>query len=222
MAEQQYDLLFSGQVLEGFFVDFVKADIQNLFKANQAYVDQLFSGQEQRIKTAVDKATAIKFQQAFKKAGAKLVVKAHNPTQPAVQARSKVQPTADAGRKSAPTQPIAAFEITAEAVPGENAKNLVEHHQPDIAPPAATPSWDVSAPGINLVEPTQSIEVDIDTSDLSVANAGENLISTPMFEEPAPVISTDGLYLAEPGGTIETIDDQKPPVQVDISHLSVE
>jgi hypothetical protein len=222
MAEQQYDLLFSGQVLEGFFVDFVKADIQNLFKANQAYVDQLFSGQEQRIKSAVDKATAIKFQQAFKKAGAKLVVKAHDPSKQATQASSKTRPSADTVRKSTPNTSTAAFEITTEAVAGENASDLIEHHQPDILPPTAAPSWDISAPGIDLVEPAPASEVNIDTSDLSVANVGESLISAPMFEEPAPVISTDGLSLAEPGGTIETIDDQKPPVQVDISHLSVE
>lgn len=232
MAEQHYDLFFKGQILEGQHIDFVKADIQTLFKAKTDYVEKLFSGQEQVIKRKVDKATAIKFQQAFKKAGAKLIVKAHAAqsatapapaSEPAPQSISK--PTAP---EQQPVAPVAAstgsplFDLTNAAVQGENDDQLIEHHQPDIHAPTTTPNWDVAAPGATLTESQPVEAVTIDTSELSLAEAGADLIGQRGFEEPAPIIQTDGITLAETGATIETLKDDKPPVSVDISHLSVE
>ncbi|MDX1341134.1 MAG: hypothetical protein R3227_02230 [Reinekea sp.] len=229
MAEQQYDLLFSGQCLEGHYVDFVKADLQTLFKASQDYIDGLFSGQEQIIKRKVDKATAIKFQQAFKKAGAKLTVKIHNPS--AQPTTPIVKAAAAPDTKSVPNRPVqpqaptgipAQLGTTTAVAPGENADDLIEHHQPDIKAPATVPSWDVSAPGAVLGGETPFVPANIDTSDLSVAAPGADLIIHSGFEEPTPVINTDAISLADPGATIDTLDDHQAPVRVDISHLSLE
>ena len=105
MADLYYDLFFNGQLLEGYFLDFVKADIQNLFKADDAYIDKLFSGQEQAIKLKVDKPTAIKFQQAFKKSGAKLIVKAHNPSAKPATVNREPSQTAVAPKPVTPAPP---------------------------------------------------------------------------------------------------------------------
>lgn len=244
MAEQQYDLLFSGQLLDGHFADFVKADIQQLFKADDAYIAALFSGTEQVIKRQVDKPTAIKFQQAFKKAGAKLVAKLHQPNSAQAQvAAESTTPTAPekpqaqraATVSNAPTPPPSAavkpqlvapktaneFTLTTEVVAGESDDALIEHHQPELCAPETLPNWDLSAAGSALVEAEPFVPADIDTSNLTVADAGERL-TPPAFEAPDPIINTDAISLAPNQGEIENLPDERQPVKVDTSHLSVE
>ncbi len=223
MSEQQYDLFFGGQVLEGHFVDFVKADIQQLFKADDKYVDSLFSGQEQVIKRKVDKPTAIKFQQAFKKAGAKLIVKAHNPTiQPQVKPSQTSTPATNKANTTSTREQVSEFQLITTQKSGENADNLIEKHQPDINAPSVIPNWALSAPGAQLIEPSTFQPVDIDTSDLSVADVGANLSTQQGFEEPAPFIDVSAISLADVGATIDVLDDKPAPVSVDISHIRLE
>ena len=230
MAEQQYDLFFSGQLLDGHFTDFVKADIKQLFKADDAYVNALFSGKEQVIKAKVDKATAIKYQQAFKKAGAKLIVKAHSAQvtqQTAHQASNKMTPTSPSVSKPVAPKPTVTastgpLSLTTQPSQGENSADLIENHQADIHAPSAVPNWDVSAPGVQLVEATVFQPANIDTSDITVADVGANLIAQQGFEEPTPFIDTSSISLAKAGGFIETLDDKPAPVRVDISHLRLE
>lgn len=240
MADQQYDLFFNGQLLEGHFEDFVKADIKALFKANDAYVDRLFSGEDVAVKKAVDKTTAIKFQQAFKKAGAKLIVKVHSPGAPATQP-AKPAVSTETGPSFQTEEPIRSpkaetdqpkvaassfatteFELTQSSVAGENDSALIEHHQPDIQAPASLPTWDIAAAGEALVEAEEIESVSIDTSAFSLAETGSNLTEPNPFEEPAPVIDTSAITVAEVGTTLDTLKADHPPVSVDISHLSVE
>lgn len=222
MAEQLYDLTFNGELLEGFFIDFVKADLKSIFKSSDAYIDALFSGPNQAVKLKVDKATAIKFQKAFKQAGAKLIVRAHNPALLSQSANTSKKPTESAAKAPANTK-AADLETTLEAVSGENADDLIEHHQPDIASPTAVPDWDVASPGAQLVETPSSASVEIDTSALSLAEAGSDLAGNGFsFEEPAPIINIEALSLAPAGTEIDVLDDKPEPVVVDISHLSTE
>jgi hypothetical protein len=233
MAEQLYDLTFSGELLEGYFIDFVKADLQTLFKVNEAYIDALFSGPNQTVKLKVNKATAIKYQKAFKQAGAKLIVRAHNPAlirdkpgnkaeqAPAGAARTEARTTeARTGTQQTASENLT---ITLNAVTGENAADLVEHHQPDLPVPETIPQWDIAAPGVQLVESTELPIAEVDTSSLTVAETGADLLGNALqFEEPAPIINVDTLSLAPAGAELDVTGDKPQPVEVDISHLKIE
>ena len=219
MAEPQYDLFFNAQLLDGFFEDFVKADLKTLFRTDDAYIDRLFSGQLQTVKTKVDKATAIRFQQAFKKAGAKLIVRPHNPKPAQAEPAVKTTRTTPAAEKPA-SAPSPALTTTTETVSGENDDRLVEHHQPDIEPPAEIPNWDIAAPGATLTTPKPTPSVAVDTQHLSLANAGANL-TDPSFEPPSNIVNTEHLSVAPPGSELETLNESQPVVNVDIRHLSV-
>ncbi|TCS43252.1 hypothetical protein [Reinekea marinisedimentorum] len=229
MAEQYYDLTFSGELLEGHFIDFVKADLQAMFKASSVYIDALFSGPDQPVKLKVDKATAIKYQKAFKQAGAKLTVRVHKPAMATAKTRAESEPNVTA---SAPAQPAAkpqaasptsGISTTLNAVAGENADALVEHHQPDLQQPESIPQWAVAAPGEQLVEITELPVAEIDTGNLSLADTGTDLLGNELkFDEPAPIINVDALSLAPAGAEIEVLDDKPAPVSVDTSHLKVE
>lgn len=221
MAEQHYDLFFSGQILDGFFEDFVKADLKVLFKTDDAYIDQLFSGQVRPIKKKVDKKTAVKFQRAFKQAGARLIVKQHAADAAAgsAPATKPSQPKSAQPRQQAAPAAVNA-ELVTTAVQGENDDSLIEHHQPDIKPPEQIPQWSVSAPGAQLSEQTEQRVAEIDTSDLTIAQPGADL-SDETQAPPVADITTDHLSVAPPGTELETLDDKAAPVQVDISHIKL-
>lgn len=222
MTQPRYDLTFKGDLIDGFFVDFVKADLQNLIKADQTFIDQLFSGTEQPIKKGVDKATAIKFQQAFKKVGAKLIVRQHGASPRVTTSPQKPANTAATAESAPHPHTTTDFTTTLDRVEGENNSALAENHQPNLKAPENIPSWSVSEPGVQLVESTEAAPVEINLSGLSLAAVGEDLILDKPLEPAPPILDIDNISLAEPGATLEVLKDDKPPVKVDISHLSVE
>ena len=72
---QQFEIAFSGQIAPGAELSQVKAAIARLFKADDALLARLFSGQRVIIKQSVDSAAAKKYQTAFQHAGAVLEVR---------------------------------------------------------------------------------------------------------------------------------------------------
>lgn len=72
---QQFEIAFSGQIAPGAELSQVKAAIARLFKADEALLARLFSGQRMIIKQSVDAAAAAKYQSAFQRAGAVLEVR---------------------------------------------------------------------------------------------------------------------------------------------------
>ncbi len=226
MAEQQYDLFFCGDILEGHYLDFVKSDLQRLFKADDSYIDKLFTGSEQAIKLHVDKPTAIKYQKAFKAAGAKLIVRLHSNKTPQVTTKptrpNNTVPASNPPPISAASSNSALKLTTVDhSIEGENSNNLIERHQPDISAPTTIPDWNIAHPGVRLVEPVEVEMPDIDTSGLSVANVGEDLLTRNAFESPAPIINTETISLAPPGTELDTLDEKPAPVKVDTSHLTI-
>ena len=72
--EVRYNIYYAGTVLEGHDIASVRQQLGRLFKADDVTLDKLFSGQPQMIKRDCDKATALKYQEAMKKAGAKPLI----------------------------------------------------------------------------------------------------------------------------------------------------
>jgi hypothetical protein len=68
MAE--YQVLFEGKLTGEHPLDEVKRNLAALFKMKAEQVDALFTGKPVVIKRDIDQATALKYQAAFKKAGA--------------------------------------------------------------------------------------------------------------------------------------------------------
>lgn len=70
MADPTYDVLFSGELLGSAEPDHVKQRIAKLFKLDQAGVERLFGAKQVFVKRAVDHATAERFREVFRRAGA--------------------------------------------------------------------------------------------------------------------------------------------------------
>ena len=74
MAEQEFELVFDGEILPGVEAPAVKKRLAALFKIDVAKTARLFSGAAHTVKKSVDAATAERYRQAFEKAGAVLRV----------------------------------------------------------------------------------------------------------------------------------------------------
>ncbi len=70
MEETSYNLIFRGVIADGHDAETVRKNIAELFKVSENKVERLFSGHPVTVKKNIDKATVLKYQSAFKKAGA--------------------------------------------------------------------------------------------------------------------------------------------------------
>jgi hypothetical protein len=75
MPSQTYDILFSGQLMEGTNLDEAKQQIGSIFNADEEKLNKLFSGKEVTIKSGVDDETASRYRAAFRQAGALIDIK---------------------------------------------------------------------------------------------------------------------------------------------------
>lgn len=220
MADPRYDIYFRGEILAGADKAQVKAAIAKIFKANTDKLALLFSGKVNTIKKSVDKATAAKYQQAFKQAGAKAVI-----------TLAKVTQTQDA-----PALAPKIVSVKAESSEVEN-KSVAEG------------SWDVLPSGSDLLKPDErrniaDVEVDTsgikvlspfaeieavekvippapDTAHISVADVGEDMNP----ERAAPVadleLDLSAFSVAEVGTRLADKKEKKVPVAPDTNHIKL-
>ncbi len=192
---EQYKLVYAGEINEGQHAAVVKKRLAGVLKLDDDRMEVLFSGKAVVVKKATDARTAARYQEVFKKAGARLRVLPveGGETAPAESA----QPQA----KSAPTSPPSAPPPSADAQPDvpdvQNDDNL------QVLPVGADVLTDAERPD----EP----DAQVDTSHLSVQGA------VFITDEPEPEVATpnvDHLSVAEPGAQLGEPQDE---VHVDIN-----
>ncbi|MFT6189344.1 MAG: hypothetical protein ACJAW8_000318 [Oleispira sp.] len=217
MADPKYDIYFRGEILPGADAAQVKSAIAQIFKADAAKLATLFSGKVNTIKKSVDKATAAKYQQAFKKSGAKAVI-----TQ-AKEEQSFEVPTAapvNAQQESAVKQAIA--DANWDVLPS-GSDLLKPDERRDI------PNVDIDTSSIKVVSPFAEIEVENkpippapDTSHISVAEVGEDM--NPNKAPPAAdlVLDLSSFSIAEAGAALTDQKEKKAPPAPDTSHIELE
>jgi len=90
MSDDVYEVAFSGQIAEGADLVQVKSKVGQMFKADAAKLEHLFSGKRVVIKKNIDQQTAMKYQTALNNAGALCEIKNLSSPKPiAVAAESK-------------------------------------------------------------------------------------------------------------------------------------
>jgi len=70
MENEFYNLIFHGVIADGHNAETVRKNIAELFHISEKKVERLFNGTAVTVKKNVDHTTALKYQAAFKKAGA--------------------------------------------------------------------------------------------------------------------------------------------------------
>ena len=74
MSEKQYVIEFAGKIIPGWEIEEVKSNLAKLLKADEGKITRLFSGNRFVIKKKVDQQNAYKIDEAFKNAGADLIL----------------------------------------------------------------------------------------------------------------------------------------------------
>lgn len=201
--EQQFDIVFAGEIVEDFVLLEVKKKVAQLFKMDERKVDALFNGKAVTLKKSLDNIAAKKYQKILTQVG--LVVLA--------------QPRAIAKAASV----IQKIDIT-NPEKETLATNVVETKNDSRE---LSPNWDLDEVGVLLSEPSPTMP-DIAPPNYTLTSPTGNIL---MPEEmPTPIAASDMSDFSDV--TINTAgkslleESEKATVteesSVDLSHLSAE
>lgn len=185
MTDKNHNIVFNGDIAEGFTIGQVKKNMSQLFKTDPAKIAALFSGQRAILKKNIDQATALKYKQVLLKAGALV----------------DIQLTAQAAAPSTATQASSSSQGSKNASP-------VTPQSKKIDQAASTGAdWSIAPTGSELLaedERSQFEPLDIDLKHISMVSAFAN---TEESEKPAPLapdvthisVADVGTTIGEPG-----------------------
>jgi hypothetical protein len=203
--ESLYSIYFAGEVMEGQDPAAVREALGRLFKADDATLDKLFSGQPQSIKRNCDKATALKYKQAMENAGARPLIKS---AEPAVE-----RPLTAAER-------IAALAAAPDA--GNYPDTSADSARKEAADDTQEGDFDLAAAGADVLKPEErgeAVTADIDTGDLEVDATATRLSQEPPPPPPSP--DTSHLSMGEVGEDIPVLDSGVEPLSPNTDALSL-
>lgn len=244
---ERFDLVFSGDFARGVDETVAKKNLAALFKISPQKVDALFSGKPITLKKNLDFDTGNKYRVAIKKAGciAQLVEQKDSAVEPKKEkavfaaqepaAQTTVSPPqehASAVQSDVPPAPKLSESKTPDQDSGSGlslaptgAEVLRESERTAVAPvQVETAHLSIAETGSDLLDSDEKEEVVAPSIEFAVdlAPVGSDLLEASDKDEVVPVeVNLSGLSLAEPGADLEQIDDAKPKVAPDISHLSI-
>lgn len=228
----RYDLIFRGDIVLGHSVKDVKARLQQLFKADAAKIDALFSGRPVPLKRNMDEATAQKYQAVLTKAGAEVALVVAAGAESAAPATAQVWTLAPVGspllrpRERQREAAVAAVDISSLSLkPAEG--NLLEATELRGAPVA-----EVTVPDFGLAEVGAILGVVADDLPLpEVEFAGEHWqllapgadLLRPEEKARTHTVKVNELMvdLAPAGSDLGQLKEEKTPLNPDISGLSL-
>lgn len=227
MSDQQFDIIFRGDIVFGHQLADVKARLQQLFKADAAKVEALFSGRPVPLKRGLDQASAQKYKEALIKAGAQVDIVPTGETKSAPVAQPATAPTLSLAQR---------LELQAAADKEAAAKEAVRREQAAreaaektaIAGESTTQSdWSLAPVGSYLLQPTERVQeeaIDIDTSAISLRAQGGNILDT---SEQAPVphaiVVAPDFEVAEVGANLVNADEKMelPLLELELADWSL-
>ncbi|WP_431687646.1 hypothetical protein [Hahella sp. NBU794] len=191
----QYELVFTGGLVDGFPLDQVKENVAKLFKASPAQVDQMFSGKAVVLRNRLDDVTAQKYKAVLHKNGAVCLIREMGAPEASEPAPAPTAPP------SAPAQPVVR----------------------EPAPQAAAPVKPVksSAPTGGLPVAGEKVDEILSDVDWDIAPVGTAMAE---HHETPPLLEPDlsHLQLAPTGSDLGQKKKDPPPPAPDTSHLKLE
>ncbi len=235
MSDPRFDIIFRGDIVFGHQIADVKKRLMQLFKADAAKVDALFSGAALPLKRNLDQAAAEKYQAVLLKAGAQVDVCTAGSVKTvatrAVKPASQPKKISDSNPRAIPPGRSQTLKERLAAAGLAEKETLVERkqtQQPLQTADASDASGLTLAPaGTEVLKPEERSRVEavtVDTGGLSIRAMEGELLD--VSERPAPVsISLDlgNLDLAAVGEDLLRADEKLPlpEVAVDVSDLEL-
>jgi hypothetical protein len=240
MSAPEFDIIFRGDIVFGHQLVEVKARLQQLFKADAAKIDALFTGRPVPLKRNLDEATANKYRDALIKAGAMVEVCSSdtspaNAPKPAPAPRRVVEAAtpivwtlAPLGSdllpaKERPAQPVpVSVDVSGLSLrPAEgNLVDVSEVHE-EISAQVIAPDLGLAAVGADLISADEKLElplVEIELEDWDIAEAGSDLLTEEERPIVLPAIVEIGDYGLAPAGS--DLGQLKPDVKAVVPDIS--
>jgi hypothetical protein len=222
MSNQGFDIIFRGDIVFGHQLADVKMRLQQLFKADAAKVDALFSGRPVPLKRGLDQASAQKYKDALMKAGAQVEILVMGETKavsvPAAQiAPEPVKAAAPLTLAQRLEQQAAADKEVAEKVALKGEQEQREQAARDTAQGvtsnATQGSWSLAPVGAYMLQPSKDATEEpmtIDTSAISLrpAEAGNILDVNEQPAEPVATVIAPNFEVAEAGADLVRADEK--------------
>lgn len=193
---ERYQILYRGERLEGVSDAQLRRGLAQLFKADDALLDKLLSGRPQLLKRDCDRETASRYREAMARVGAVAIL------------QRMAEPAA--------SDDSAGLRLAEVGTPVLRPEERAAVSAPSVIPP----DLEVAAAGTRLADSSAPAPAPPDTSQLSLAEAGERIPNLP--GPPAAEVGDSGLSLS-PEGT-DFSDCRAPeghPPAVDLSALSL-
>lgn len=210
MSDQQFDIIFRGDIVLGHQLADVKAKLQQLFKADAAKVEALFSGRPVPLKRGLDLASAEKYKEALLKAGAQVNIVATGDTKPAPVV---VQPASASALSLAQRLELQAEADKEAAEQASLRREQLAREQAAQGVTAATQSdWSVAPVGSYMLQPSERAVdevIAIDTSAISLRAEGGNILDA-SEQAPAPhaAVIAPNFEVAEAGADLVRADEK--------------
>lgn len=239
MSNQEFDIIFRGDIVFGHQLADVKIRLQQLFKADAAKVDALFSGRPVPLKRGLDHPSAQKYKDALLKAGAQVEIVVTGETKVVNTAGVQAAPAAITApavlTSEAPSslaqrleQQAAANKDAAEKVALKGEQEQREQSERDVArgvaPTATQGNWTMAPVGSYMLQPTErAIEelIVIDTSAISLrpVEAGNILDACERPLEPVAIVIAPNFEVAEVGADLVRADEK---MDLPLPHIELE
>lgn len=224
MSDAGYDLVFRGECLPGTAIDAARAALTAALRLDATREAQLWSGATVYIRRAADRATAARFQQVFKDAGARLRVvplvdaEAASPEPPESPTVPASRPAAPPPRKMTLAERLGAVGAAAQDTPSVAASAAaVEPPQtlPPSSPPVRAPTVPAAPAGEGSSGESAKATANIGSATFELAPLGADLLRAAERTTAPPVsVRTEHIDLAAPGGTIPNLEPRSAIVAV--------
>jgi len=233
MAEELFDIFFSGKLMPGTDRQQARAEVGKIFKASDDALNKLFSGKSVKIKNSVNMDTAIKYRLRFRDAGALIDIRPVNAKAP-TPVSPPAQPASSSATHSPQTQTAAGTPMTETPLKPEQSSTTTHTQTTDplledlLMPVGATidetpavAKLKINTDDLILHEansgsleefalPVEAAQLP-DISDMTFSPDDMPLDSTPLAEQAEIDISHLAIDSFSP-----VLDDSVPPAKVEI------
>jgi len=222
MSEPRYDILFAGEILAGNHRDTVADNLARLFKATPETVDRLMDGGLHVLKRGTDRETALKYESAMQRAGARAILRevaaesAPTPPPPQTPAPAPVPPDPAPARTAGPDATGLSLAPPGSEVLAPHERRSVDGVVVDTSGIALASVF--AAPSGTDRPPPPAAP---DTSHISIAAPGADLLEGHHAPAPPPPPDTAALSLAAPGALLEELKPERKALNPDTSGLSL-
>ena len=198
MSDERFDIVFGGELLEGFAPATVADNLARLFKATPETVARLLDGGTHTLKRNVDAATAAKYRSAMERAGARALL-----------------------RPLAPEQAMAAPAAGLDLAPSRGELLAAHERRQNPVVEVDTSHIRLASAFATAAAEERPLPAAPDTSHISVADVGADLLPQREAPAPAPPPDTSAITLAEPGALLGPQGVAQAIAVPDISHISL-